>query len=381
MNKCVRLGVVAGEVSGDVLGSHVLKALRERCGELVVEGIGGTRMQEQGMVSLYPMERLSVMGLIDPLKRLPELLRIRRRLLGHFLDHPPDIFLGIDAPDFNLPLERKLRRAGVPVAHLVSPSVWAWRRGRLRAIRQSVDVMLCLFPFETAIYREHGVAARFVGHPLADEIDLRTEQAPARADLGLSPSGKVLALLPGSRAGEVAAMADLFLGVAQRLSQRDPGLSFVMPAANAQREAELRKHLFAFPRLPITLLRGRSRDAMAAADAVLSAAGTATLEAALLKRPVVVAYRTGALSWWLLSALVRTDFIALPNLIVGSALVQEFLQRAATVDALVAALSPLLSNGAMAPAEFDNMHRQLRRGSAAQVADALLALAERREIR
>jgi lipid-A-disaccharide synthase len=369
---------VAGETSGDELGSRVLAALRARCGELVVEGVGGPLMAAQGLDSLYPMERLSVMGLVEPLKRLPELLRLRRRLARHFLDDPPDVFLGIDAPDFTLPLERRLRRGGVRTAHLVSPSVWAWRRGRLGMIRQSTDRMLCLFPFETGIYAEHGIAARYVGHPLADDIPLRTAQEDARHRLGLAPAGRLVALLPGSRAGEVAAMATLFLQVAQQLWLRDPGLSFVLPAANPLREQELRRHLLAFGQLPVTLLQGRSREAMAAADVVLSAAGTATLEAALLKRPLVVAYRTGALSWRLLSALVRTEFVALPNLIAGRALVPEFLQDAATVSALVAALAPLLSNGGMAPAvveEFDVIHHQLRRGSAAAVAEAVLELA------
>jgi lipid-A-disaccharide synthase len=385
----LRLGIVAGEPSGDELAARVLAALRTRCEELVVEGVGGPLMAAQGLRSWYPMERLSVMGLIEPLQRLPELLRMRRHLLRRFLDDPPDVFLGVDAPDFNLSLERRLRRAGVRTAHLVSPSVWAWRRGRIHRIRQSTDVMLCLFPFEPDVYRRHGVAAHFVGHPLADDIALQTEPAAARARLGLSPTGKVVALLPGSRRGEVAAMANLFLQVAQRLWQGNPQLSFVLPAANPPREQELRRHLLAFPQLPVTLVPatafpGHSREAMAAADIVLAAAGTATLEAALLKRPVVVAYRTGALSWWLLSRLVRTEFVALPNLIAGKSLVPELLQGAATVDTLVAELSTLLSNGPMGPAvigEFDNLHRQLRRGSAARVADALLGLAAQREVR
>lgn len=380
----LRLGVVAGEPSGDMLGSHVLEALRARCGEVVATGIGGPQLQAQGMQSLYPMERLSVMGFVDPLKRLPELLRIRRGLFRYFRGHPPDVFLAIDAPDFNLPLERRLRRAGVPTVHLVSPSVWAWRQGRMRTIRQSVDLMLCLFPFETDIYRRHGVPVQFVGHPLADAITERTEQAPARARLGLAPPGKLLALLPGSRAGEVAAMAGLFLQVAQQLWQRDPRLSFVIPAANPLREQELRRHLLGFPQLPVALLPGQSSDAMAAADVVLAAAGTASLEAALLKRPMVVVYRTGALSWRLLSALVRTEFVALPNLIAGKAVVPELLQGAATVPELVAEVSTLLSNDGIAPVlagEFDALHRQLRRGSAARVADGLLALVAQREER
>ncbi|PLW70387.1 lipid-A-disaccharide synthase [Pseudohalioglobus lutimaris] len=375
----LRVGVLAGEASGDILGSRILAALREQCDQLIVEGIGGPLMEAQGLRSMFPMERLSVMGFVEPFKRLPELLRIRRAVFEHFRDDPPDLFLGIDSPDFNLRLERKLRECGIPTAHLVSPSIWAWRQGRIRKIKRSVDLMLCLFPFETGVYREHGVPVRFVGHPLADELPATVDAAAARRDLGLEPDGRLLALLPGSRGGEVSMLAPLFLQAARDLWQQQPDLSFVLPAANAEREAQLRTLLAEQPDLPVTLISGRSREAMAAADAVLLASGTATLEAALLKRPMVVAYRMAALSWWLISSLARTEYVALPNVLAGRALVPELLQDRATPEAVVACMQPLLKAGEAAADQlqaFDEMHRELARGYAGESAHALLELAQ-----
>ncbi|MFT4517823.1 MAG: lipid-A-disaccharide synthase [Halioglobus sp.] len=382
----LRIGMVAGEASGDLLGARVIQALSARCNTLTVEGIGGAQMQEQGMHSLFPLERLSVMGLVEPLKRLPELLRMRGQLFRHFRDNPPDVFLGIDAPDFNLQLERKLRGSQVPVAHLVSPSVWAWRQGRLGKIGASVDTMLCLFPFETAIYERHGIDSRFVGHPLADELPMATNQAAAREALGLSGAGKILALLPGSRASEVQALAPLFLEVAHRLWLNDPTLSFVLPAASPEREVELReimKNQQGISGPAITLLQGQAREAMAAAETVLLASGTASLEAALLKKPMVVAYRMGAVSWAILSRMVHSEHIALPNLLAGKRLVPELLQGAATPEALVSALQSLLyesedgSGQQQALTEqFAVMHEQLKLNCAEQVADALLDLSQ-----
>jgi lipid-A-disaccharide synthase len=293
----LRIGLLAGESSGDILGSRLIIALKKQFGDVQFEGIGGPLMEAQGLESLFPMERLSVMGFIEPLKRLPELLRIRGSLYRHFRDNPPDIFIGIDSPDFTLHLEQKLRKVGITTAHLVSPSVWAWRKRRIRKIKRAVDLMLCLFPFETDVYREHGVPVAFVGHPLADEIPMRVEQADARSALGLPVSGKLLALLPGSRGGEVRLLAPLFLQTAQRLKLHDSQLSFVMPAANDVRYGELENLLVSYPELEVSLVKGRSREVMAAADAVLLASGTATLEAMLLKRPMVIAYRMAAFSW------------------------------------------------------------------------------------
>jgi lipid-A-disaccharide synthase len=334
-------------------------------------------MEAEGLQSMYPMERLSVMGFVEPLRRLPELLRIRRAVYRHFRDDPPDLFLGIDAPDFNLRLEQQLRRAGVCTAHLVSPSVWAWRQGRIRKIAGAVDLMLCLFPFETDIYRRHGIPVRFVGHPLADEIPPRVDRSAAREALGLAPPGRLVALLPGSRGAEVQLLAPLFLQAARLVWQRDPRLTFVIPAASAARRGELEQLLATCPDLPVTLVSGRSREVMAAADAILLASGTATLEAMLLKRPMVVAYRMGALSWALVSRLVRTPYAALPNVLAGEALVPELIQGAATPDAMAASLWPLLAEGDQWQRQvraFDALHEQLRQGCAEQAAAALLAL-------
>ncbi|KZX55084.1 lipid-A-disaccharide synthase [Halioglobus sp. HI00S01] len=374
----LRIGVLAGEASGDILGSRVLAALREQCDELIVEGIGGPLMEAQGLQSMFPMDRLSVMGFVEPLKRLPELLRIRRTVFEHFRDNPPDLFLGIDAPDFNLTLERKLKAHGVKTAHLVSPSVWAWRQRRIHKIKRSVDLMLCLFPFETRIYEEHDVPVRFVGHPLADELPDRADAAAARNDLNLPAQGKILALLPGSRGGEVRMLAPVFLQAARLLWQLNPQLSFVLPAANQAREAELRKLLTQQPDLPVTLISGRSRVVMAAADAILLASGTATLEAALVKRPMVVAYRMAALSWWLVLRLAITPFAALPNVLSGRALVPELLQDGATAEAMAASAEPLLEGGEAAQKQvsaFDDIHATLRRDYAHRAAEALLELA------
>ena len=373
----LRIGILAGEASGDILGSRVLAALRQRFPDLTVEGMGGPLMEAQGLTSMYPMERLSVMGFVEPLKRLPELLRIRGALYRHFRDNPPDVFLGIDSPDFNLHLEQKLRAQGIRTAHLVSPTIWAWRAGRIRKIKRAVDQMLCLFPFELDIYRQHAMAATFVGHPLADEIPLHTDKGPARAALGLPPTAKMLALLPGSRGGEVRLLAPLFLEAARQLSERDPAIHFVLPAASEARMTQIHAELAHFPELPVTVLAGQSRQAMAAADAILLASGTATLEAMLLKRPMVVAYRMGELSWQVASRIATTRFVALPNVLAGERIVPELLQHAATPEAMVDELWPLLSEGdkALAQADaFEVFHQQLALGYADHAAAALAQL-------
>jgi len=377
----VRIAVLAGEASGDILGASVLQALRLRHPDLVVEGIGGPLMQAQGLSSLFPMERLSVMGFVEPLKRLPELLRIRRAVLRYFSDNPPDLFLGIDSPDFNLPLEQKLRARGQLTAHLVSPSIWAWRQGRIRRIERAVDLMLCLFPFETKTYAAHGVPARFVGHPVAYGISVQ-DPAVARRALGLPPGASVVALLPGSRAEEVRRLGPLFLGAARLLRHRVPGLEFVIPAANSARRAELQAQLAQFGDLSVRLIAGRSREVLAASDAAMLASGTATLEAALLHRPMVVAYRMGGLSWQLLKRLVTTPYAALPNILSGQALVPELLQEAATPAALAAALQPLLDNSAAATAQragFAQIHSALGQGFGDTAALALLTVLEERQ--
>ena len=374
----LRIGILAGEASGDILGSRVVAALRSRVPDLIVEGIGGPLLAQQGLDSLFPMERLSVMGFVEPLKRLPELLNIRKRVFEHFRDNPPDLFLGIDSPDFNLTLERQLRECGIPVAHLVSPTVWAWRQKRIHKIARSVDLMLCLFPFEQDIYQQHDIPCRFVGHPLADELPLQPDRDAARAGLGIASDTTVLAVLPGSRGGEVAAPAPLFLEVVRRLKATHPALHVLMPAANSERMVQLKALLAQTQDLPVTLVQGESREVMAAADAVLLASGTATLEAMLLKRPMVVAYRMSSLSWALVIRLVQTPFAALPNILAGKALVPEFIQDAATAEGIASAVNEILEGTDDGQLQaFEALHRSLRLDFASKTAEALLELAGR----
>ncbi len=283
----MRIGIVVGEASGDILGAGLIKSIKSRHPDCQFEGIGGPLMQAQGFRSLFPLDRLSVMGLVEPLKRLPELLGIRKQLRRHFLADPPALVLGIDSPDFNLDLELKLRRAGLLTAHYVSPSVWAWRQKRVKKIKQAVDLVLTLFPFETAFYHQHNVRAEFVGHPLADQFDFEVDTQAARQTLGFADEDKVIALLPGSRAGEVKLMGALFLETAQWCLQRHPGLRFVVPAANEARKQQLQMILQDHSTTDaenVSLLDGNSQLAMSAADVVLMASGTTTLEAMLLKK-------------------------------------------------------------------------------------------------
>jgi len=373
----LRLGIVAGEPSGDMLGARVLRELAARCDGLAVEGIGGERMADCGLRSLVPMERLSVMGFSEPLRRLPELLRLRRRLAACFLRRPPDLFLGIDSPAFNLPLARRMHRAGIPTAHMVSPAVWAWRPGRVHRIGQSVDLVLCLFPFEPPLYTAHGIRAQFVGHPLAHETADCPDQGGARAALGLPGEVCVLARLPGSRASEVRQLAPIFLEAAQRLAADRPQLRLVMPVANDACRRVLEPLLTEYDALPLTLLYNDARTALSAADAALVASGTATLETALLQRPMVVAYRMRALSALLVSRLLRTEYVALPNILAGRQLVPELLQGAATPEAVLAAVEPLLDNprkSAEMVAGFRAMRTSLAVDFAAESAGALMNL-------
>ncbi len=371
----VRIGMVAGEDSGDQLGAALIPALRAHFPDAVFEGVGGQRMIAQGFHSLYPQERLAVMGLVEPLKRLPELLGMRRGLYRHFLAGGFDLVLGIDSPDFNLGLELKLRRRGMLTAHYVSPSVWAWRQGRVRKIARAVDHMLTLLPFESEFYRRHGVSVTCVGHPLADSMPLEPDQMGARKQLGLAADGPLLALMPGSRGSEVALMGPLFVEVAHWLLTRQPGLRFVIPSANDARHSELEALLARHPQLPATLVRGHSHRVMEAADAVLLTSGTTALEAMLLKKPMVVSYRMGAGSYWLLSKLVKTPFISLPNLIAGRALVAELIQQDARVERLGEETLRMLQDATVRDhlvAEFQHLHRLLRR-DASQVAASTLA--------
>jgi lipid-A-disaccharide synthase len=377
----LRIGIIAGEMSGDLLGAGLIRAIRERHPDAVIEGIGGAQMMAAGCRSLFPMEALSVMGLFEVLIHLPRLLRIRRTIVKHFLADPPDVFVGIDAPDFNLGVERRLKAAGIPTVHYVSPSVWAWRKGRVKTIARSVDRMLTLFPFEADFYRDNNVPVSFVGHPLADMIPARVAAAEARAALHLPANTPLVALLPGSRAGEVARLADSFIATVHWCARHRPGVHFAVPLANATtREIfvhALGRHV---GDLPVHLIDGNARQVMAASDAVLLASGTATLEALLLKRPMVVAYRLSRFTFWLAKRLVKLPWFALPNLLAGRALVPEYLQDDATPEALGAALLRCLDDTATRKElldAFDAIHEQLRRDADHSAASAVLEVAGR----
>lgn len=360
--------LVAGELSGDLLGADLMAALREGCPQLRFSGIGGPAMQAQGLVSLAPLERLAVMGLVEVLRHLPGLIQLRRQLYQQITAHPPLAFIGIDAPDFNLGLERRLKAAGIPTVHYVSPSVWAWRPWRVKKIARAVDLMLTLFPFEAAFYQNHGVPVRYVGHPLADAIPLEApDPAAARFALKLPDDwmdAPLVALLPGSREGEVTRLGPLFLATAHELYQRRSDLRFLLPAATPRLHERLTQlHTAHAPDVPLILTQGQSQTVMAAADVVLLASGTATLEAMLLKRPMVVAYRVAPVTAWLARRLVKIPHFALPNLLAGRALVPEFIQDAATVENLGTAVLGWLEDRAACTqlaAEFMALHDQLR---------------------
>ncbi|MBH3405660.1 lipid-A-disaccharide synthase [Pseudomonas glycinae] len=368
----LRIALVAGEASGDILGAGLMRALKAQHPAVEFIGVGGPLMQAEGLTSYFPMERLSVMGLVEVLGRLRELLKRRKDLIATLIAEKPDVFIGIDAPDFNLNIELKLRQAGIKTVHYVSPSVWAWRQKRVLKIREGCDLMLTLLPFEARFYEEKGVPVRFVGHTLADTIPLEADRSAARAELGL-PDGPLVALMPGSRGGEVSRLGALFLDTAQRLRAMRPGVRFVIPCANPERRAQL-EELLAGRDLPVTLLNGQSHLALAACNAVLIASGTATLEALLYKRPMVVAYRLAPLTFWILKRMVKSPYVSLPNLLAQRLLVPELLQDDATVEALAQTLSPLIDGGEEQTRGFDEIHRTLRLDASNQAADAVLNL-------
>jgi len=374
----LRLGLCAGEASGDLLAGSILRAWQQRGTSLDITGIGGDQMQSQGLESLCAIDRLAVMGLVEPLKRLPELLDIRRRLIAQQQRVTPDLFVGVDSPDFNLPIERRLRASGIPTAHLVSPSVWAWRRGRLRSIRESVDRMLCLLPFEVDIYREAGIDAMCVGHPLVDELQQLPAAEELRVAMGLPSNKTLLAVLPGSREGEVRHLMPVFADAMQLLQARHTNLHFVIPAANAARHQQIESVLQS-KSLSVSLIRGQGREVMRCSDAIMIASGTATLEAMLLRKPMVISYRMASLSWGILSRLVKTPHVGLPNVLAGEEIVPELLQHHATASRLADAVSGLLEgDGARQVGRFDELAGLIGGNFAERSIDALLPLVKER---
>lgn len=369
-----RIAMVAGEASGDMLAAHLIEALAARLPEARFFGIGGAGMRAQGFDAWWDCERLAVRGYVEVLRHYRGIVALRRQLRERLLADPPDLFIGVDAPDFNLDLETGLRQRGVRTAHFVSPSVWAWRGGRMRRIAAAVEHMLCLFPFEEPLYRRAGVAATYVGHPLADVIPAEPDRAAARLALGLPATGRVVALLPGSRQSELASLADRFAAAAQLLARQDAALSFVVPLANEATAAQWRAAVARQGGPQGVVAVGGARAALAACDVALVASGTATLEAALFKRPMVIAYHMAPLSWALMRRMRYQPWVGLPNILAGEFVVPELLQDDATPANLAQALGNLLADTVTQKrivARFRALHDELRLGMAGRAAAAI----------
>lgn len=374
------IGIVAGEMSGDLLGAGLISALREHYPDARFIGIGGPAMIEAGCESLFAMERLSVMGIFAVLGRLRELLNIRKSLKQQFLEQGIDLFIGIDSPDFNLPLAGFLKSNGIKTAHYVSPTVWAWRQKRVFKIKRDIDLMLTLLPFEKAFYDQYQVSATFVGHPFASAIDPNIDHLKAKRYWGFASTDRVIAVLPGSRGGELKYMGPLFLETMSLLTLMDPSVKFIVPLASAQRREQFQSQLMQFEQpLPVQLVDGHAREVMAGADFALATSGTITLEAMLLKCPMVVAYRWGAMTHALFSPLVKTPFIALPNLLANEEIVPEFLQDKAEPKVLAQTLSQLMHDPERCERmrkRFSTLHAELNTNASQRAAEAIQALLE-----
>jgi lipid-A-disaccharide synthase len=375
----IRIAMVAGEASGDLLGAHLLAALRQRVAHLEAVGIGGPKMLSAGMQSWYPMEWFAVRGYVEVIRSLPKLLRVRRELKRRLLADAPDLFIGIDAPDFNLDLELALRAGGIATVHYVSPSIWGWRGERIHKIKRAVSKMLALFPFEPAIYERAGVPVAYVGHPLADEFPEFPDRAAAREQMRISPKQTVVAILPGSRQSEVREMGELFIATARLVAEQIPNVHFLVPLVSREtrtifEEAIYRQHAES---LPMTILFGHAHMAMTAADAILVASGTATLEAALLKRPMVISYRMPRISAWIMRRKARVPYAGLPNILAGEFVVPELLQEDATAENLAQALCNQLQDKEVRVRlenRFLAIHRSLRQDAALRAVEAILPL-------
>lgn len=373
------IALVAGETSGDILGAGLIRALKAKHPDARFVGVAGPRMLAEGCESWYDMEELAVMGIVEVLERLPRLLKIRRDLIRRFTELKPDVFVGIDAPDFNITLEGRLKQSGIRTIHYVSPSVWAWRQKRVFKIGRATDLVLAFLPFEKAFYDRFDVPCRFIGHTMADAMPLQPDKAAARRELGIAEEALCLALLPGSRSAEVEMLSADFLKTAQRLREKWPQLEIVVPLVNAKRREQFEQIKAATaPELPVHLLDGKGREAMIASDAALLASGTAALECMLAKCPMVVGYRMKPFTFWLAQRLVKTQYVSLPNLLAGRELVPELLQDECQPDRLAAALEPLLAQGATRErllATFTELHQQIRWNADEQAAQAVLELA------
>lgn len=376
----LRIAIVAAEASGDLLGAGLMSALRQRCPTLQFEGIGGERMLQQGMQGFAPMETLSVMGLVEVVRHLPELLRLRRSLKQRWLENPPDLFIGVDAPDFNLSLEIDLRAAGVPTVHYVSPTVWAWRPKRVERIRRAVDLLLSIFPFEQAFLQAHGVRSEYVGHTLASEMPMEVDRDGARQRLGLDAQAPVLAVLPGSRVSEVSRLARPFLQTAVACSEQIPNLQVVVPLVNERTRALWREAQQAYvPQLQVHEAMRDSRSALAAADVVLTASGTATFEGLLSKRPMVVGYKLNGLTYWLarLLRLVKIKHVAMANLLADERLAPEFIQAQCEPAQLLPAVLDFFQDPhrvQRVQQRYRQIHAELATDTDARAAEAVMQL-------
>jgi len=373
------IALVAGETSGDILGAGLIRALKARHPDARFVGVAGPLMQAEGCEVWYEMEELAVMGIVEVLGRLRRLLTIRKDLTQRFTALRPDVFVGIDAPDFNITLEGNLKRAGIRTVHYVSPSVWAWRQKRVFKIGRNTDMVLAFLPFEKAFYDRFNVPCRFIGHTMADAMPLQPDKQAARRELGIADDAICLGLLPGSRGAEVEMLSADFLRAAQLLRQRYPALEIVVPLVNAKRRAQFEQiKAEVAPELPMHLLDGKGRQAMIASDAAILASGTAALECMLAKCPMVVGYRMKPVTFWLAKRLVKTPYVSLPNLLAGRELVKELLQDECQPQTLAAALEPLLHAGAERDAlleTFTQLHQQIRWNADEQAADAVLEIA------
>lgn len=371
----IRIGIVAGEVSGDLLGAHLIKAWRAVDSNVEFIGITGPQMRAAGCLSIATIDSLSVMGAVEVIAKLPQILRARYQVLKEFKKNPPAIFIGIDSPDFNLPLEKKLRKTGIFTVQYNSPSVWAWRQGRVKSIARSTNLMLTLLPFEAKFYEKYQMPVTFVGHPLADEIPLIVDKQAARNQLNIPAGQTLVALLPGSRSGELQQLAEVFFKTAQWCLQQNPGLHFIVPVVNPERREQL-KTIWqqTAPEIPLTIVNGQAQTVIAAADVALVASGTATLETCLLKTPMVVAYRFSAFTAWLAKRLVKVKNFSLPNLIAECTFIPEFFQENVTPENLGNALLQWLTDEAAVQAfqeQCMKIHQQLRLDASKRAVDAI----------
>lgn len=379
--KSFRIAIIAGEPSGDLLGAGIIQALKAINPNIIFEGVAGPQMLAAGATTLFPMEKLSVMGFSEVLSKIFELLSLRRRVKKHFLQNPPDIFIGIDSPDFNLPIELKLKAAGIFTVHCNSPTIWGWRYNRIFKIGRAVNLMLTLFPFEAKYYEEVNIPVRYIGHPLADLIPLQNDQQAARDTLKIPQKARVIALLPGSRGGEIKYLGPILLRAAVLCLAQNPDLIFISPMINAQRAAQFREQLQNIaPQLPLQIIDGQARTAMAAADVIALASGTATLEAMLVKKPMVVAYTGAAISCYIAKKMAKVKHFSLPNILAGKELVPEYFAEQATPENVAKEVITYLQHPEKAQAlikQFTEIHLQLKCNANVRAAQAIMELYNR----